>query len=128
VDKVLSQAQMAEIKLKGGKVETMPKLVHAPGLEQIALQFAEIKREAADRHMKHNHAMMTRLDALIESVKAIKITATPQDLAPLAAAIMSMRQAHTEHEPCDYKLTGKRDRRGFIDLEHGLTFTAVRDE
>ena len=39
---------------------------------------------------------------------------------------MAMKTDDTDHSPCSYKVTGKRDQRGLIDLEHGLIFTAVK--
>jgi hypothetical protein len=122
----VNKGELEKIQARGGKVHTMPKHVAMPGLEAVIAQFAALKKDAGERHDRHNAAMLERIDKLLEAIASIRLVpGKPQDLAPLIAAIGEMRQ---EHEPCDYKLTGKRDRRGFIDLEHGLTFTAVRDE
>ena len=74
---------------------------------------------------------------MIEAIKANHV-----DIDPLAAAmaeLVALKKAHEERERkeddddddddddqlCDYRLTGTRDRRGLIDLEEGLTFTAI---
>lgn len=116
-----------------GKVVTRPPMkVEFPELINLIEHFQQMKREFAEKHEKKWEQKLERLDKLIAAVeksgggevaKALaKIQKEHNAMAAEAKALKSM--AHT-HKPCSYKVTGKRDQRGLIDLEAGLTFTVI---
>jgi len=122
---------------RGAQVSRPKMEIDFPGLATIIDYFknelAEEKKDAASdaEHKKKWAEKMAKFDELITAVKAIKAPAParPMDLKPLIAAVLARREeSGDDSEPCDYKLTGKRDQRGLIDLEYGLTFTAIRND
>jgi len=130
---------------RGGKLKRPPIKLEIPELVELFNKFHQMK---IDRSKKHEAGIEKKLGKMDEIVKAINAaakkstTAKSVDLGPIMKllndirkehqAIVSEFNAHKKHcdeheddEPCDYKLTGKRDQRGLIDLEAGLIFTAV---
>ena len=128
---------------RGAQLNRPPMEVKIPELVELFEKFHQMK---ADRYNKHEANIEKKLSAMGDIVKAInaaaKRSSASVDLGPIMKllndirkehqAIVSDFNAHKKHcdehdddEPCDYKLTGKRDQRGLIDLEAGLIFTAV---
>lgn len=132
---------------RGAKMSRPPMEVQIPDLVELFKDFQQMK---IDRSKKHEASIEKKLAKMDEIVKAINAAAKKStqaktvDLGPIMKllneirkehqAIVSEFNAHKKHcdehdddddEPCDYKLTGKRDQRGLIDLEAGLIFTAV---
>ncbi len=114
---------------KGAQVSRPKMEIDFPGLAVIIEYFKhEMAEEKDDSKHKEAHAQKVKLmQELIAAVKAIKAPAParPMDLKPLMTLMADKSESG---EPCDYKLTGKRDQRGLIDLEYGLTFTAIRND
>jgi putative sterol carrier protein len=136
----ISKQEIAEIEKRGGKVSLMAKIVSIPGLEKLVRHFHEMKHEQTKTYAAVHAAKIAKLDQLIEAVKGSK-----GDMMPVMVELIKIQKehvtliadfnAHKEHcdqedddEPCAYRVTGKRDRRGFIDLEVGLLFTPVPKE
>lgn len=138
----ISKLEIAEIEARGGKVSLMAKIISIPGLEQIARHFHDMKHEQAEAYKVASAAKLEKMDELIKVLDT-----KPTDLMAIVAIVAGIKSDHAtlsadflEHkahcdaedeedeEPCEYKLTGKRDRRGFIDLEYGLTFTPVKKD
>jgi len=131
---------------RGAQSTRPPVEMQFPELIQLIEHYHEMKHENAQRHEANFSKKLAKRD---DSVKAIeKATAAktqaakPVDLKPFMKMLTSIQAEHIkilkehtmlkaeygegeEHKPCDYKITGKRDQRGLIDLEAGLTFTAV---
>jgi hypothetical protein len=139
VPKPITKKEIERIEAAGGKVTLMAKIISMPVLEQIARHFHEMKHEQAKTYAAVHAAKLEKLDQLISAVKGGK-----HDMMPVMVELIKIQKehvtliadfnAHKEHcdqeddEPCAYRVTGKRDRRGFIDLEVGLLFTPVKDD
>jgi putative sterol carrier protein len=140
VPEPISKKELELVEKRGGKVSIMAKIISLPGLEQLVRHFHEMKHEQTKTYAAVHAAKIAKLDQLIEAVKGSK-----NDMMPVMVELIKIQKehvtliadfnAHKEHcdqeddeERCAYKLTGKRDRRGFIDLEYGLTFTPVKGE
>lgn len=136
----LTKKDIAEIEARGGQVNLMAKIISIPVLEKIARHFTEMKQAHLESYKAAHAAKLAKLDELIKVLEKKEIDLTPvlnimgeiqKDHARIAAehkALMEKGDDYEEHEPCEYKLTGRRDRRGFIDIEHGLTFTPVKND
>jgi hypothetical protein len=134
----ISKKEIEEIEARGGTVNLMAKIISMPVLESIARHFHEMKHEQAENYKAAMEAKLKKMDEMIVAIG--KPTQIPGliNLVKIMTELKALQVAHEkheleedddEHEPCAYKVTGKRDRRGFIDLEHGLTFTPVpKDE
>ena len=139
----ISKIEIAEIEARGGKVSLLARIISIPGLEKIAQHFHEMKHEQAESYKEASAKKLAKMDELIKVLET-----KPTDLMAIVAIVAGIKSDHTtlsaefhehkahcdaeedehEEEPCAYKLTGKRDRRGFIDLEYGLTFTPVKSD
>ncbi len=133
--KRVSDMELQLARDRGAKVTRPAMEIDFPGLATIIEYFkhemAEEKNDGKDdkddkAHAEHRAKKFQMMKELIAAVKAIK-TPQPLDLKPLIAAVTAQRE-ESGGEPCDYRLTGRRDQRGLIDLEHGLTFTAIRND
>jgi hypothetical protein len=130
----ISKEEIERIEKGGGKVNLMAKIIAVPGLEAIARHFHDMKHEQAEAYRAASAAKLKKMDEMIKAIG--KPTEIPGLLALVkimtelkALQVEHEKKEDDEHEPCAYKVTGKRDRRGFIDLEVGLTFTPVpKDE
>lgn len=134
--RVLTKEDLEVIESKGGSVERTPKpspeVIQVSGLEAIVEHFHQMKHEQQVAHDKHMAQKLAKAEELITAVRASKVDVT--QLTKLVAELVAMKVAHEKREleedddePCTYKLTGRRDQRGLIDLEFGLTFTPVDD-
>lgn len=128
---------------RGAKVERPEQTVRVPELVELFKHFHQMKHEHSMKHEAKWEEKLKKLDELIAAVKGIKLD-TPKgtDLGPIMKLLADIQKEHTkiaadhaamkaeysdddDDEPCTYKLTGKRDQRGLIDLEYGLTFTPI---
>lgn len=141
--KRVTQIDLQRAAARGAEVTKIPQLVEIPELEKLLTEMMgqEVRiRDEKNRRWGENHQeKMAKFDELIAAIKS----ATPAtlDLAPIMAMVREIQRDHKkiaaehaalmaggeEREPCTYKLTGRRDQRGLIDLEYGLTFTPVDD-
>jgi len=133
VPKAISKLELEEIHARGGKVETLAKIISVPGLEVIAKHFQELKAEQAAAHQKMGDAKLAKLDKLIKAIQGSKI-----DLGAIVKMISEIQKEHgimkaqlenrvEGKEPCEYLLTFERDRRGLIDGTKGIRFTPAGD-
>ncbi len=129
----ISKSELEEIKARGGQIEMLAKVISVPGLEQIARHFHDMKTEEAAAYKSAHDAKLAKMDQLIKALESKDLADAMKRLCEIQNAMLEMKKKHMqekdeEHEPCEYKLTGRRDRRGFIDIEHGLTFTPVKND
>lgn len=129
----ISKDEIERIEKSGGKVNLMAKIIAIPGLEKIAKHFHDMKHEQAQAYKAAMDAKLKKMDQLIKALEKQDLADAMKRLCAIQNAMLEMKQKHMqekdeEHEPCEYKLTGRRDRRGFIDIEHGLTFTPVKND
>ncbi len=130
---------------RGARIERPEQVVKIPQLAKMVEAMLSFKREQQKKYEAKWEQKFAKMDQLIAAVQNIK-PADQVDLAPLMKMMADIQKEHKkiaaehavlkaeyskgeeyeDHEPCEYKLTGKRDRRGLIDLEHGLTFTPVK--
>lgn len=141
--KQVTQLDLQRVVQKGAKVERIPALVQVPELVTLFEHFHKMKHAHAERHEANFAKKLAKMDEIVKAIeKAASQSKTqaakPVDMGPVMKLLNDIRKEHQgfkaelaarpeaeEHEPCDYKLTGKRDQRGLIDLEAGLMFTAV---
>jgi len=133
VPKPLTKSDIEAIEQRGGKVNLMAKIIAVPGLEAIARHFHDMKHEQQQNYKAAMEAKLKKMDEMITAIG--KPTEIPglRDLVKIMTELKALQVAQEkkedeEHKPCAYKVTGKRDRRGFIDIEHGLTFTPVKTD
>lgn len=136
----ISKQELELIEKRGGKVSLMAKVISLPGLEQLVRHFHDMKHEETKTYAAVHAAKIAKLDLLIEAVKGSK-----HDMMPVMVELIKIQKEHVtliadfnahkahcdqddDDEPCAYRVTGKRDRRGYIDLEAGLLFTPVKAE
>ncbi len=113
---------------RGARIERPEQTMRIPELVRFMEHLQQMKSDQQAAHDKAIAQKLAKMDEVIKAIQAIKTPAAAkaQDLKPLVKAITEMRQeAADPHKSCSYKVTGKRDQRGLIDLEHGLIFTAV---
>lgn len=126
----------------GAKITRPPMSVEIPGLEKAMEHLHAMKHERQKSHEALTEKKLAKMDEVIKAIGAIK-PGKDTDLSPLMKMMQKILKEHAtivaefnahkkhcdledeEHEQVAYKLTGKRDRRGLIDLEHGLMFTPV---
>jgi hypothetical protein len=120
---------------RGAKIERPEQTVNIPGLAEAMERFMALKREHSKMHSAAIDKKLGKLDELIAAVKGIKVEAA--DLGPVMNLLAQIQKDHSalmakkdeydeqDRKPCNYKVTGKRDRRGLIDLEAGLVFTPM---
>lgn len=139
----VSELDLEKARRQGAEVAQRASKIEAPQLAEIAeimRQFAAMKKDMADKYEAKWKAKLEKMDELIGAIKAVEMTA---DNSELVKMLRDIRKEHTkiasehaalmavekeEHEgggACTYKVTGRRDQRGLIDLEYGLTFTPV---
>jgi len=143
--KRVTQLDLQRVVQKGARIDRIPALVEIPEMVKLFEHFHKMKHEHAQRHEANFEKKLAAMAAIVKAIEKAAAQsakspapAKPIDLAPIMKLIGDIRKEHQafalkmaerpeaeEHEPCDYKLTGKRDQRGLIDLEAGLTFTAV---
>ena len=124
----------------GAKLTRPNMVVELPGLEEMMKHFHAMKHERTKSHEAMTEKKLAKMD---EVIKAIQATGAGKDQAGLMAmmqkilkehaTIVAEFNAHKKHcdmeddeEPHDYKLTGRRDQRGLIDLEYGLKFEVIK--
>lgn len=141
----ISKKELELVKGRGGKVALMAKVITIPALEAITQLMLQVKIDQAESYQEGQTEKLAKFDELITTikeaasgsdaeVKAMLVRIMTEHSAVLRehATLTEQFNAHKEHcdkhedeARCAYKLTGKRDRRGFIDIEYGLTFTPV---
>jgi hypothetical protein len=127
---------------RGAKIERPEQTVRIPQLATIMDQLLTFKREQQSKYEAKWSEKFKKMDELIAAVKGIE-PGGQVDLGPVmkmmadiqkdhkriaaehAAMKASKPEEHEEHEPCEYKLTGKRMANGLIDIEAGLIFTPI---
>ncbi len=136
----IGKKELELIEKRGGQIDTLAKVIAIPVLEKIARHFDEMKHEELASYKAASESKLAKMDELIKVLESKSI-----DLGPVVAIVAAIKaehatliadfNAHKEHcdkeddEPCAYRVTGQRDRRGFIDIEVGLLFTPVpKDE
>lgn len=129
----ISKKEIEEIEARGGKVNLMAKIIAMPVLENLVRHFHEMKHEQQENYKAAMEAKLKKMDEMIAAISKPTLVPGLRDLVQIMTELKALQVEHEkkeddEHEPCAYKVTGKRDRRGFIDLEHGLTFTPVKDD
>jgi hypothetical protein len=128
---------------QGKQVSRPPLEVQLPDLEKLMEHFHQMKHEKMEAWSKNHAAKMAKLDELIKAVQGIKLEGggSSKDSEKLAQILLQIKKEHSTvtaehkalkevahvHENCNYRVTGRRDQRGLIDLEHGLLFEVVRD-
>lgn len=134
---------------KGAKV-TRPKMaVEFPELVELFKHFHEMKHQHSMKHEEQWEKKFAKMDQLVKAIEGIKLEpgkpgkpGNDKAVAEVAKILLQIKKEHSTvtaehkalkemahtHEACDYKVTGKRDQRGLIDLEHGLTFTAIHND
>lgn len=139
--KRVTQLDLQRVVQKGASIERVPALVQIPELAALFEKFHQAKNDRSKRHEANFEKKLAKMDEIVKAIEAAgkKSTAVkPVDLGPVMKLLNDIRKEHqgmkaelaalpehSENELCDYKLTGSRDQRGLIDLEKGLTFTAV---
>ena len=141
----VSKEGIASVLARGGMATPVPKEpppeVKIQGLDEIMGQILGMKQEKMDAWKESHAAKLEKLDEMIQAIKENQLDIEP--LTMLMAELVALKAAHEarevledledddddhDDEPCEYKLTGRRDRRGLIDLEYGLTFTPVKSD
>jgi hypothetical protein len=142
VPEPISKKELELIEKRGGQITTLAKIISIPALEAITQLMLQVKIDQAEAYTEGQEQKMAKMDELIKALESKEM-----NLGPVVKIVSDIKAEHTqliadfnahkehcrtheeeeEHEPCAYKMTGKRDRRGFIDLEYGLTFTPVKD-
>lgn len=135
-------AKDLELAQKNGATLTRPPMsVEIPGLDKMMEHLHAMKHERQKSHEALTEKKLAKMDEVIKAIGEITGAGTEPALMQMMekilkehATIVAEFKAHKEH--CDredeehemvaYKLTGKRDRRGLIDFEHGLMFTPVK--
>ncbi len=147
----ISKKELELVEKRGGQVELMAKIISIPALEAITQLILQVKIDQAESYQEGQTEKLAKFDELIKVIQEAS-SGSDAELKQMLAQIMRehsvvLREhatliadfnAHKEHcktheeeeenERCAYKLTGKRDRRGFIDIEYGLTFTPVEND
>ncbi|TFH48857.1 MAG: hypothetical protein E4H01_05510 [Lysobacterales bacterium] len=146
--RMLTKAELEGIASRGGQVDRLPQKmsivdpVTIEGLQKLFADMMEMKRSHSAAHQAQWEKKFAKMDQLITAVKA---AAKGTDLGPVMKMMADIQAEHkkiavehaalkveyeredeSEDEGCAYKLTGRRDQRGLIDLEYGLTFTPVK--
>ena len=132
----ISQKEIEEIEARGGKVNLLAKIIAVPALENLVRHFHEMKHEQMMGYKEAHAAKLKKMDEMIAAIGKPTLVPGLRDLVQIMTELKALQVEHElkeddeddEHKPCAYKVTGKRDRRGFIDLEHGLTFTPVEND
>lgn len=144
----ISKKELELIEKRGGQIDTLAKVIAVPALENIARHFDEMKHEEMASYKAASESKLAKMDELIKviqeaasgsdaEVKAMLVRIMTEHSAVLRehATLTEQFNAHKEHcekhegdELCAYRLTGQRDRRGFIDIEFGITFTPVKHD
>lgn len=132
--KQFSEDELEALRRRGAGVQRLSTEVSVPELRQMFEAHQATMTEKMARWEKNHSEKMAKFDELI---KAIQVAGNKRsgaiDTGPIMKLIGEMQREHkelvatmaTEKERCAYKLTGRRDQRGLIDLEYGLTFTPV---
>ncbi len=140
----ISKKELELVEKRGGRIDILAKIISIPALEAITQLMLQVKIDQAESYTEGQEEKMAKFDELIKTLADKEL-----NLGPVVRIVAEIQKEHTaliadfnahkehckkheeeeehEHEPIAYKLTGKRDRRGFIDLEYGLTFTPVKD-
>lgn len=144
----VSELDLEKARRQGAEVVQRPSKIEAPQLTDIAQimrEFAAMKKDVAAKYEEKWKKKLAKMDELIEAIRACapdntsngelmamlkNIQKEHTKIASEHAALMAVEKeehegGHDDDEPCTYKLTGRRDNRGLIDLEYGLTFTPV---
>ncbi len=141
----ISKKELELVEGRGGQVDILAKIISIPALEAITQLILQVKIDQAESYTDGQEEKLAKFDELIKAIESKSM-----DLGPVVRIVAEIQKEHTaliadfnahkehckkheeeeehEEERCAYKLTGKRDRRGFIDIEYGLTFTPVKDD
>ena len=107
-----------------------------------------MKHEEMASYKDAQDSKLAKFDELIQVIKEaasgsdaevkamlVRIMTEHSEVLREHATLTEQFNAHKEHcekhegdELCAYRLTGQRDRRGFIDIEFGITFTPVKND
>jgi hypothetical protein len=134
--------QLALAQQRGAKLERPPMELQIPELVQLMEKFQAMKAEHAAKHEANFEKKLKKMDEIVKAIQAAAAKSSTlakveipgmKELLGLMADLKKLQIEHAKHEatedddePCNYKLTGRRDQRGLIDLEHGLTFTVIK--
>ena len=127
----------------GAEVNRPKQVIDSPQLGDIAeimRQFAAMKQEMSDKYEAKWRAKLAKMDELINAIANIKLEGgehsaevvrllaqIKKEHSTMGATQAALKEVAHVHENCAYKVTGRRDQRGLIDLEYGLTFTPVSE-
>ncbi len=144
--RTVTKEGIASILARGGSVTPVPKEippeVRIEGMSEAIEKYHQVKHEKMKAWSENHAAKLAKLDELIKAVKNQDLAEAMKQLVAIQTSMLELKVAHEareaiedledldddDDEPCTYKLTGKRDRRGFIDIEYGLTFTPVKND
>ena len=135
----ITKKELELIEKRGGQIDTLARIIAVPALEKIARHFDEMKHEEMASYKAASEGKLAKMDQLIKVLedKAIDLGSVVKIVSDIKAehagliADFNAHKAHCDKEddgPCAYRVTGQRDRRGFIDIEVGLLFTPVKDD
>ena len=135
----VSDMQLQLAQAKGAQVSRPPMNFKSPELVAIMEKFFAMKQENSAKHEAKWKEKLAKMDEMIAAVKAIKIDVPKgTDLGPVMKLLAQIQKDHSalmskgddddNDAPCAYKVTGKRDQRGLIDLEAGLVFTPMKGD
>lgn len=126
---------------KRGAKATRPALnLEMPEMVELFKHFHEMKHQHSMKHEEQWEKKFQKMDEMIKAIQALGKKDSSQVTIPgmekLVKLMGDLKQLQVEHakheamedddhEPCAYKLTGKRMANGLIDIEHGLTFTPI---
>lgn len=132
----VTDMQLQLAREKGAQVSRPAMKIEFPELVALFEHYQEMKRKHSEKHEAQWEKKFAKMDELVKAIQNITIEGSSPEIAKILLAIKKEHStvtaehkalkamAHT-HENCNYKVTGKRDQRGLIDIEAGLTFTVI---
>ena len=141
--KRVTDMQLALAQQRGAKLERPPMELQVPELVKLFESFHQMKAEHAQKHEANFEKKLKKMDEIVKAIQAAAAKSSNlakveipgmKELLGLMADLKKLQIEHAkheateddDHEPCSYKMTGKRDQRGLIDIEAGLTFTVIK--
>ena len=97
----ISKMELDQIQKRGGKVETLPKLIEIPGLERIVKHFHDMKHEQTMAYKAAAEAKLAKLDELIKALEKNDLADAMKRLCEIQNAMLEMKQKHMAEEKDD---------------------------
>ena len=104
----------------GAEIAPIPKRVTLDGLPEVVEQL----RMMAESQQRSQQILIESINGIVDAIQNKDLKST--DIAPLVAAVRSLKQDVVTKSNTDYQMSGKRDERtGLIDL-NSVKFTAIQ--